>query len=210
MQLDIERHGQGGKATMVLAHGAGAGMGSDFMVAFAEGLASRDIETILFNFPYMQKRAEDGKKRPPDRAPKLLECYRQVLDSVSNNGPLFIGGKSMGGRIASMLLAEDNGVADGLVLLGYPFAPPGKPEKLRVDHFPDIQKPTLILQGERDVFGGRPFVESLSLPDNFEVTWLPDGDHSFKPRKASGSTEQGNWQLAIERVSSYVAAYRAG
>ncbi len=201
MGSDIKRYGQAKIGTLVLAHGAGAGMDSDFMVAFAEGLSSGGFETILLEFPYMTKRREDGKKRPPDRAPKLVAHYNAVLEELALPGPVIIGGKSMGGRIASMLLAENPIVADGLLMLGYPFAPPGKPEKLRIDHFSAIEKPVLIVQGERDVFGGRAAVEALSLPKNFEILWCNDGDHSFKPRKTSGLTEQENWEAAMNAIS---------
>lgn len=197
MGTGIKRYGRADIGTLVLAHGAGAGMDSEFMVAFAEGLSSGGFETVLFEFPYMTKRREDGKKRPPDRAPKLVAHYRDVLEELSLSGRVVIGGKSMGGRIASMLLAESPVVADGLLLLGYPFAAPGKPEKLRVDHFPAIEKSVLIVQGERDVFGDKAVVEALTLPKNFEVIWSVDGDHSFKPRKASGLTEKKNWDAAM-------------
>ncbi len=200
MSSEFQQYGKPDIGTVVLAHGAGAGMDTDFMISFAQGLAKRGAEVILFEFPYMQKRREDGKKRPPDRAPKLIAYYQDVLARLSPNGPVIVGGKSMGGRIASMVLAENNALASGLLLLGYPFAPPGKPEKLRVEHFPDIKNPTLIVQGERDTFGGQKLLEALTLPDNFEVVWSRDGDHSFKPRKKSGFTEGGNWDLAMDAI----------
>jgi predicted alpha/beta-hydrolase family hydrolase len=109
----------------------------------------------------------------------------------------------MGGRIASMLVAEDEALADGLLVLGYPFHPPGKPEKLRTDHFPEIKTPSLILQGERDTFGGREFAETLQLPANMKLHWVPDGDHSFKPRKASGRTELENWEDAATAIAAF-------
>lgn len=196
----IKKYGKSELTTLVLAHGAGAGMDSDFMVAFAEGLSARGLQVVLFEFPYMQKRRIDGKRRPPDRAPKLMEYYKEVIADLEPGRRLIIGGKSMGGRIASMLLAENNKLADGLLMLGYPFAPPGKPDKLRVEHFPDIENPTVIVQGERDTFGGKAFVEDLTLPLNFNVFWSEDGDHSLKPRKASGRTESENWEAAMDAV----------
>ncbi len=203
MNNDPYIYGEPEKASLVLAHGAGADAHSDFMQYFAKALAKNGFEVILFNFPYMQKRVLDGKRRPPDRAPKLLEHYKTVLESIGPRNKLFIGGKSMGGRIASMALAENNELAAGLILLGYPFAPPGKPEKLRTEHFPSIQSPTLIAQGERDTFGGETFISNLTLPTNFKVHILPDGDHSFKPRKKSGYTEQENWDSAIKAITDF-------
>ncbi|MCK0070320.1 alpha/beta fold hydrolase [Kordiimonas laminariae] len=203
MTLQFKSFGTKNNTALILAHGAGAGMDHPFMEYFATELAKTGLEVILFNFPYMTKRMEDGKKRPPDRAPVLLEHYRELINHIGPREKVFIGGKSMGGRMASMLLAEDASIADGLVLLGYPFHPPGKPEKLRTEHFSEIKKPVFIAQGERDTFGGKEFAESLSLPQNFEMHWLPDGDHGFKPRKASGHTEQENWDNAVNATSNF-------
>jgi predicted alpha/beta-hydrolase family hydrolase len=207
MTEELQRQGGAIHGRIVLAHGAGAGMDSRFMQFFAAHLANNGLETILFNFPYMQKRSEDGKKRPPDRAPKLMDHFRDVLEGINRDAPLFIGGKSMGGRMASMLLAEDGALADGLLLLGYPFHPPGKAEKLRTGHFAEINVPTHIFQGERDTFGGRPFVERLSLPKNFHLHWVNDGDHGFKPRKKSGFTEEGNWATTVTAISDVCKNY---
>jgi len=152
----------------------------------------------------MEKRALDGKRRPPDRAPKLLEHFRAVIEKARTDKPLIIGGKSMGGRMASMLAAETPTIADGLILLGYPFHPPGKPEKLadRTAHFSAITMPTLLVQGERDTFGGRALLDTLTLPNCFETRWIPDGDHSFKPRKKSGYTEQQNREAAVAAITA--------
>ena len=206
MDLDIQKFGKAEHGRLLLAHGAGAGLGSDYMQFFARGIAAAGIECILFNFPYMTLMQETGKRRPPDRAPKLLEYFRSLISTLGErdcrqNVPFLIGGKSMGGRMASMLIAEDPALADGLVLLGYPFHPPGKPEKLRTAHLKDIKAPTLLIQGERDTFGGREFLEKLSLPDTFETHLSPDGDHSFKPRKASGFTQEENWAAAVQLIT---------
>lgn len=197
----LQRHGTPERGRIILAHGAGAGLDSAFMQYFADGLAKAGFECILFNFSYMEMRAADGKKRPPDRAPKLLEHFKAVIDQVGRDHPLIIGGKSMGGRMASMLAAETPTIADGMILLGYPFHPPGKPEKLRTEHLGDITMPTLLIQGERDTFGGTALVNSLNLPSHFNIEWAMDGDHSFKPRKASGRTETQNWDEAIAAIS---------
>ncbi|HHF3123490.1 TPA: alpha/beta fold hydrolase [Vibrio diabolicus] len=185
----------------IFAHGAGAGMEHDFMAAVAKGLVEQGIRVVRFNFPYMIKRAEDGKKRPPDRAPKLLEAYEEVIAHFTSQ-PIVIGGKSMGGRMSS-LLAENELVA-GIACLGFPFHPPGKPEKFKGDHLANIEKPTLILQGERDTFGKREEFDDFVLSSQVKVSFLPDGDHSFKPRKSSGHTEAGNIELAIEQLAAFI------
>lgn len=185
----------------IFAHGAGAGMEHDFMAAVAKGLVEQGIRVVRFNFPYMIKRAEDGKKRPPDRAPKLLEAYEEVIAHFTSQ-PIVIGGKSMGGRMSS-LLAENELVA-GIACLGFPFHPPGKPEKYKGEHLATIEKPTLILQGERDTFGKREEFDDFVLSSQVKVSFLPDGDHSFKPRKSSGHTEAGNIELAVEQLAAFI------
>ena len=186
--------------TVVLAHGAGAPMDSDFMNVISAGLAAAGLRVARFEFPYMVKRREDGKRRPPDRAPVLLETYLQVAAELGPEN-LIIGGKSMGGRIASMV-ADEAGVA-GLVCLGYPFHPPGKPEKLRTEHLGTLKTPALILQGERDPFGRRDEVDGFALSKSIAVAYLPDGDHDLKPRKASGRTPAENWDEAIGRIAGF-------
>jgi predicted alpha/beta-hydrolase family hydrolase len=188
--------------TLVLAHGAGAHMDSDFLEAMAAGLADKGLRVARFEFPYMLKRREDGKRRPPDRAPVLIETYLQVAAELGPEN-LIIGGKSMGGRIASMI-ADEAGVA-GLVCLGYPFHPPGKPDKLRTEHLETLQTPALVLQGERDPFGKREEVEGYTLAPSIRVEYLPDGDHDLKPRKVSGLTREDNWLAAIEAIHAFSA-----
>lgn len=186
--------------TIVLAHGAGAAMDTDVMVAFAEGLADGGHRVARFEFPYMARCRQDGKRRPPDREPILRATWLQVIDSL-NAERLFIGGKSMGGRVAS-LIADEAGVA-GLICLGYPFHPTGKPDKLRIEHLKSIRTPTLIIQGERDPFGNADEVAGYTLSPNIQIHWLADGDHSFKPRKASGKTIEENWQDGIDAVCDF-------
>jgi len=196
--------------TLVLAHGAGAPMDSPFMTIVAEGVAAAGWRVVRFEFPYMAIRRETGKKKPPDRAPVLLETWQTVINDLGADigaGRLVIGGKSMGGRIAS-LVADDAGVR-GLVCLGYPFHPPGKPEKLRTEHLAALATPTLILQGERDTFGRADEVPGYDLSASIAVGWLPDGDHSFKPRKASGYTEDGNLALTVDRITGFLESLAA-
>lgn len=195
-------NGKQGEPLFIFAHGAGAGMDHAFMSSVAEGLAEKGIQVVRFNFPYMIKRAEDGKKRPPDRAPKLLEAYQAVIAEFATHGPVVIGGKSMGGRMAS-LLSDESQVA-GVACLGFPFHPPGKPENYKGAHLADLVKPTLILQGERDTFGKKEEFADFDLASAVEVAFLPDGDHSFKPRKSSGFTEQGNIELAVEKLAQFI------
>jgi predicted alpha/beta-hydrolase family hydrolase len=189
--------------TIALAHGAGTGMDSPFLEFFAEGLASRGIRVVRFEFPYMASQRLTGKKKPPDREPVLRESWLNVVKMLGLKG-LVIGGKSMGGRIAS-LVADDAGVA-GLVCLGYPFHPVGTPDRLRVEHLRTIKTPTLILQGERDTFGTSDEVAGYKLSPAIRISWLKDGDHSFKPPKASGLTDQHNWGVAIGEIMTFVGS----
>lgn len=194
--------GQAGDPVFIFAHGAGAGMDHAFMQAVTAGLVDKGIQVVRFNFPYMVKRVEDGKKRPPDRAPKLLEAFQAVIQDVAKGQPVVIGGKSMGGRMAS-LLADDTLVA-GVACLGFPFHPPGKPENYKGAHLAKLSKPCLILQGERDTFGQRAEFNEFALAESVNVTFIPDGDHSFKPRKASGHTEFGNIALAVDALAAFI------
>ena len=193
---------------IILAHGAGAPMDSPFMTAFSKGLGARGIQVVRFEFPYMQRRRAEGSARPPDRSPKLEETWREVVANVrttfTDSKTLVIGGKSMGGRIAS-LIADSEGV-DGLVCLGYPFHPPGKPQKTRTEHLFSLRTPTLIVQGMRDSLGDFDDVQGYQLSNNTELFWLEDGDHSFKPRKASGRTEEQAWKEGIDAVGNFIEA----
>jgi len=193
-------------ATVLLAHGAGAPMDSPFMAAMALGLAQRGWRVVRFEFPYMAQRRLDGKQRAPDRLPKLLDVFRQQVAALQGQGPLVIGGKSMGGRIASLLVDElaAHGEVCGCVCLGYPFHSPGKPEQLRTEHLQTLTTPTLIVQGERDSFGKRGEVEAYSLSPAINLRWIGAGDHSFKPTRSSGLSEISNWQAAAEQVDRFL------
>jgi Predicted hydrolase of the alpha/beta-hydrolase fold len=189
--------------TLVLAHGAGAPMDSPFMASFAEALAAGGLRVVRFEFPYMAGRRRGGPKRPPDRAPVLLATWKEAIEATGTPAErLVIGGKSLGGRMASMI-ADEAGVR-GLVCLGYPFHPPGKPEATRIAHLEQLRTPTLILQGSRDPFGGEAEVTGYPLSDAIRLHWLADGDHGFKPRAASGRTERHNWQDALAAVIDFV------
>ena len=188
--------------TLALAHGAGAPMDTPFMAHFAAAIAAAGTRVARFEFPYMAARRLDGKKRPPDREAKLLECWRAVIDQLGAER-LVIGGKSLGGRMAS-LVADETGVR-GLLCLGYPFHPPGKPERLRTAHLADLRTPSLVVQGERDPFGTAEEIPGYALSPAIALHWAPDGDHSLVPRKASGRTAEQNWDQAAEAIAGFLA-----
>ncbi len=194
--------GEQGDPIFIFAHGAGAGMDHPFMATIATKLAQQGIRVVRFNFPYMVKRAEDGKKRPPDRAPKLLDAFNEVIAQFAVDGPVFIGGKSMGGRMASLL--ADNPAVAGIACLGFPFHPPGKPENYKGEHLATMSKPLLLLQGERDVFGRKEEFADFTLSPAIEVHFIADGDHSFKPRVRSGYTEVDNLTQAAGYLAEFI------
>jgi len=196
------------RALFLFAHGAGAPMDSEFMDAFSEGLCARDIGVARFEFPYMRMRREDGHKRPPDREPQLLECWRKVINDHRGQLPLFIGGKSMGGRMATVIATEEM-PAKGVICLGYPFHPPGKPDRLRTGHFNQIKRPVLILQGERDPFGTPGDVAEYGLPETVAVEWLTDGNHDWIPRKRSGLTWHDNMSRAVDLAVAFILQHAA-
>jgi len=186
---------------VALAHGAGAPMDSHFMTFFAEGLAQQGTRVARFEFPYMLEQRRSGKKRSPNTVKILLYTWHQVIAELGAE-KLIIGGKSMGGRIASMV-ADEAGVK-GLVCLGYPFHPHGMPDKLRTDHLRKLKTSSLFLQGDRDSFGNQDEVGGYTISHNISLHWLQDGDHSFKPRKKSGRTEQQNWNEALDTFICFI------
>ncbi len=190
--------------TVALAHGAGAGMDSPFLVFFAAGLADAGYRVARFEFPYMAARRTGGPRRPPDRTDVLSAAWRDVIAALASPVRAVIGGKSLGGRIAS-LVADEAGVT-GLVCLGYPFHPPGQPKRTRVAHLQHLRTPTLILQGTRDPFGTRDDVARYALAPAISLRWIEDGDHGFRPRAASGRTERANWEDALGVLIGWLAA----
>ena len=177
------------------------------MQTIADGLSSRGWMIHRFAFPYMQRSRELGRRRPPDRAPVLLQCMRDVVRQLDSPIPLFLGGKSIGGRMASLLLdelsAEGAGILGG-ICLGYPFHPLGKPLQTRVDHLKVLQTPCLIVQGERDAMGRKDEVLAYGLEMPLQLRWIPDGDHSFTPRKSSGRSEALNLSCAVEVADEFM------
>lgn len=192
----------------LLAHGAGAPMDSPFMNAVAAQLGQAGVRVLRFEFPYMAARRTQGGRMPPPRAETLCGVFEETIAAapVAKAQLLFIGGKSMGGRVASLVAdrAFRQGGIAGLVCLGYPFHPPGKPDKLRTAHLQDTAVPTLLCQGERDPFGTREEVPTFGLAPAIRLHWLADGNHDLAPRKASGRTARQNWDDACAAIAAFM------
>ena len=192
--------------TVAFAHGAGAGLDSEFMEHFAVALAKRGLRVARFEFPYMAQRRVDGRKRPPDRTPILLDTWRSVIAEIGRERCI-VAGKSMGGRMASLVAAELEAAGapvPSAVYLGYPFHAPGKPMGSRDLPLDKARTPTLVLQGERDPFGPRNELEKYKFGRGVSVHYLADGDHSLVPRKSSGRTKEQNWDEAVEAIMEFV------
>jgi len=195
-------------ATLVLAHGAGAAMDSGWMNDFAALLEARRIRVARFEFDYMAAR-RTGSRKPAPKAERVLDEYREAVEAVG--GPVYIGGKSYGGRVASLVADDlhDTGAVEGLVCLGYPFHPPGAPEKLRTAHLVGLRVPTLICQGTRDPFGTRDEVAGYGLPEGIRFCWLEDGEHEFRPRTAiSGFTHREHLASAADATARWLSRAR--
>ncbi len=192
--------------TILLAHGAGAPMDSATLNATAEALARVGLRVARFEFDYMAERRTGSARKPPPQAEKLKREYVATIEALGTTGPLIIGGKSMGGRVASMI-ADDLfalGRIKGLLCLGYPFHPPSKPDQVRTKHLADLKTPALIVQGTRDVFGTQADVSAYSLSAAIQLLWLEDGDHDLKPRKSiSGLTAADHLQTMADEVSAW-------
>jgi predicted alpha/beta-hydrolase family hydrolase len=196
---------------LLLAHGAGGNQMSPFMVEFASGLAERGIDAVTFNFLY-----SEARRRLPDRNDKLETCWRAVIAAARSGalgaemvrGALAIGGKSMGGRVASQVAAADAEGIAALVLLGYPLHPPGRPDQLRTRHLPAISVPMLVVQGERDAFGTpgelRPVLGKLKAKPELYV--VEGGDHSFKVPKAAGSPQAQVRARVLDEIERWLRA----
>ncbi len=200
---------------LLLAHGAGAGAATPFMTSMAALLATRGWCVHRFEFAYMAARTAGGKRKPPPRADTLQGEYEAAIAAVARHlagdAKLFIGGKSMGGRVASLIADREHaaGRVAGLVCLGYPFHPTGKPEHLRTAHLAAMTCPALIVQGERDPFGTRDEVAGYALAPGIAVAWIDDGDHDFGPRGNSGFTRKSNLAAAADAVTSFAAKVSA-
>lgn len=194
------------RVTILLAHGAGAPMDSASMNATAKALAVAGFRVARFEFGYMAARRTSEGRKPPPRAETLNPEYKAAVAELGATAPVIIGGKSMGGRVASMV-ADDlhsTGKIAGLLCLGYPFHPPGKPEQLRTKHLGGLTTPTLICQGTRDEFGTREEVPGYTLSKAIELLWLEDGDHDLKPRKSiSGFSAADHLKTMAEAVATW-------
>jgi len=193
--------------SLALAHGAGAAMDTKFMQYFAKHLGTRGYRITRFEFPYMAERRITGKKRPPDHLSKLQETWMAIISYLGPEN-LVIGGKSMGGRIASIV--ADEASVKGLLCLGYPFHAPGKlPGPNRLEQLKSLQTPTLICQGTRDAFGTIDQVSKYRLSNSIKLHWVEDGDHGFKPRKQSGQTEEKNWRNALDASCAFLEGLKS-
>ena len=200
---------QDGAATVLLAHGAGAPMDSPFQAAIATDLADRGWRVVRFEFPYMARARQLGRRQAPDRMPVLQEAFRRQVHqqrALAPDQPLVVGGKSMGGRVASLLvdeLATSLGVR-GCLCFGFPFHPPGRPLQGRAEHLATLHTPTLILQGERDSFGRRQELAAVPFSPAVQLAWILDGDHSFRPGRRSGRSEAANLRDAVEHSDAFL------
>lgn len=195
--------------TILLAHGAGAPMDSASMTAAAKALAEAGFRVARFEFGYMASRRTGEGRKPPPRADKVMPEFAQAITDLKAAGPLIIGGRSMGGRVASMVADDEfaKGRIKGALCLGYPFHPPGRPEQLRTAHLEAIKCPVLIVQGTRDEFGVPDEVSTYPLSKQVRVLWLEDGDHDLRPRKAiSGFTVAQHLKTMTDTVTEWTKA----
>ena len=194
------------RVTFILSHGAGAPMDSPLLTTIARGLARSGLRVIRFEFPYMRARREGGR-RPPDRQSVLLETWREVIEAAGDPARLFIGGHSMGGRMATMI-ADEMKVA-GLCCISYPFHPPDHPGKTRIDHLKTLATPAVLIQGTRDPFGTPDEVHAYELSASIQVDWLEGADHSLKPPRKSPVSWQKNLEHATRRFVAFANEQRA-
>jgi len=196
------------KAIVLFAHGAGADMNHQYMEELVGLMNAQQLSVLRFNFPFMDKRKFDGKRRPPDRMPALVACYQSVLANTETSLPIYIGGKSMGGRVAATLAADKTFMithqVKGVICLGYPFHPVKKPEKLRLIPLQETQLPVLILQGERDALGSEIEIKEYEISSCCQVHYFNDGDHDLKPRVKSGYSLKQHQSAAINKMRNFI------
>lgn len=181
------------------------------MAQMADLLSARRVQTLRFEFAYMAARGSGGTRKPPPKAELLIPEYRAAVTTAlhaAGGRRIAVGGKSMGGRVASFIADElrAEGRIKALVCIGYPFHPPKQPNKLRTAHLQTLECPTLITQGERDPFGGRDEVETYGLPAAIRFHWAGDGDHDLGPRGGSGFTRKGNLAAAADAIAAFLLA----
>ena len=192
--------------TLILAHGAGAPMDSAFMAAMTEHLLLLNISVVRFEFPYMAQRRMDAVRRPPNKMNVLQDVWRAVYKQVraQTDEPIVLAGKSMGGRVASMLVDELQ--AGALICLGYPFYPIKKPDAPRIEHLINLRTPALIIQGERDALGCREVVQAYTLSSTITFAWMAMADHDLKPLKRSGFSQEQYLEQAALRIAGFIKA----
>jgi len=200
------------KALVIFAHGAGADMEHEYIETLVRLMNEQKLNVLRFNFPFMDKRKLDGKRRPPDRMPALVTCYQAILANIhihlNTDLPVYIAGKSMGSRVA-VTLAGDKALmlthkVRGVICLGYPFHPVKKPEKLRLAPLQETQLPVLILQGQRDALGSEDEIESYEISSRCQLHYFSDGDHNLKPRVKSGYNLKQHQNSAINKMSEFI------
>lgn len=199
------------KITIVLAHGAGGAMDTKWMETVSTALSEKGLRVVRFEFDYMSARRSSGKRSPPPRADLLKQEFETVIEELGSEGTIVIAGKSMGGRVASMIADDLHEAAkiSGLLCLGYPFHPMGKPDSLRTAHLEKMKTPSLVCQGTRDPFGSREEVPSYKISDMIEILWLEDGDHDFRPRKGvSGITAAEHIATVADQVTRWATGLR--
>ncbi|MEL6373257.1 MAG: alpha/beta family hydrolase [Pseudomonadota bacterium] len=218
------------RATLILAHGSAVAMDHPIMASLAERLAARGLNVVRFNFPYMAESVARGTKRPPPAADRLINPYEEVIAALDQDVcavPLLVGGKSLGGRVASLLAAERTRAIDttlagtarsqfegpplrGVICFGYPFHPPRKPEVLRTAHLASISCPVLIVQGTHDPFGTRDEVATYTLAPTVSISWIETGDHDLKPLKSSGLSHDEALDAAADAAATFLPTLPAG
>ena len=206
----LETGPSGASWTLLCGHGAGGGMETPFMTEMVGLLGERDVRVLRFEVGYMAAARAGGKRRPPPKAETLTAEYRAAVFAARETAAparLAIGGKSMGGRVASLVADEllADGAVNALVCLGYPFHPPGMPEKTRTAHLAALRCPAVFVQGERDPFGSRSEAQGYALASAIGLAWMGDGDHDFGPRGASGFTRKGNLAAAADATAAFLA-----
>lgn len=192
-------------ARLLLAHGAGAPMDSAFMDQICARLVAGGIACVRFEFPYMVRRRVLNRRLPPNPAAVLLATWTKVIDHYKDQDlPLFIGGKSMGGRMATLWAAQTACPCKGLVCFGYPFHPARQPERLRIAHLPQLPVPTLVVQGTRDVLGNQEEVADYDMGAMLRLHWIAGGDHDLKPLKKTGVSHQQALDEAAQAAGDFI------
>tara|TARA_R110000744_G_scaffold238020_1_gene355398 strand:- start:205 stop:870 length:666 start_codon:yes stop_codon:yes gene_type:complete len=199
---------KGENALVIFAHGAGADMNHQYIEDLVGLMNAQQLSVLRFNFPFMDKRKLDGKRRPPERMPALVACYQSVLAETDTNLPIFIAGKSMGGRVAATLASDKAFILrhkiGGVICLGYPFHPIKKPENLRLEPLQETQLPVLILQGQRDALGSEIEINSYEISSLCQIQYFNDGDHDLKPRVKSGYNLKQHQIAAVNKMRNFI------